>query len=97
MLEKLNQLKAALVEVKAVTEININQIDNGKMGALSNSFLVNGSPIITKALIDYLKANQVKVINDIKASIKKELDTERIRLIAEMEAVILVEKALVVS
>ena len=92
MITRLNELKAALAEVKEVTEINISQIDHGTMGGLSNTLIVNGNAVFTKALIDYLKANEVDVLEAIKANVKAQIDTERIVAIAELETQLAQEK-----
>ncbi len=92
MITRLNELKAALAEVKEVTEINISQIDHAAMGGLSNTLIVNGSAVFTKALIDYLKANEVDVLEAIKANVKAQIDAERIVAIAELETQLAQEK-----
>jgi len=93
MITRLNELKAAFAEVKEIKEINISQIDHGTMGGLSNTFIVSGSAVFTKALIDYLKANEVDVLDAIKANVKSQIDTERIVAIAELEEQLKTEKS----
>ncbi len=90
---KLNELKSALAEVKEVTELSISQIDHGTMGGLSNTFIVSGSGVFTKSLIDYLKANEVDVLEAIRNNLKAQIDAERIIAIAEMEALLETEKS----
>ena len=92
MITRLNELKAALAEVKEIKEINISQIDHAAMGGLSNTLIVNGSAVFAKTLMLYIEANQADILKAIKAALKVEIDLERVKAIAELEAQLEQEK-----